>query len=91
MLDRLDVVRPVSFPGEARIDALLGRLDALDGVNVFDEPGVLAAASCGARACFNGHTPSKDPLYRDADHLSAFGTALAYAAFVAQMEADASR
>ena len=58
-----------------------GPFDALEGVDVFDEPGMLAAAGCGSRACFDGHTASADPLYRDLHHLSGFGASFAFGAF----------
>jgi peptidoglycan/LPS O-acetylase OafA/YrhL len=91
MLDRLDAVRPLAGAGAARIDALLVRLAARDGVEVFDETGVLAAAGCGAAACFDGHTAAKAPLYRDVHHLSGLGASLAFAAFVARTGGDAGR
>jgi hypothetical protein len=79
--DRLDSVRPVPGPLDTRVEGFVRRLDALEGVDVFDEPGMLAAAGCGSRACFDGHTASADPLYRDLHHLSGFGASFAFGAF----------
>jgi hypothetical protein len=59
----------------------LTKLSAMPNFSIFDQAAVLLDAGCGQATCFNGHTKAQLPLYRDATHLTEFGSALVFDAF----------
>jgi peptidoglycan/LPS O-acetylase OafA/YrhL len=59
----------------------LDKLSAMPNFSIFDQGAVLLGAGCGQAACFSGHTKDHLPLYRDATHLTEFGSTLVFDAF----------
>jgi peptidoglycan/LPS O-acetylase OafA/YrhL len=49
---------------------------------MFDQRGLLITSGCGMVGCFNGHTQDMKPIYRDASHLTEFGAAMLFEAYV---------
>ena len=68
----LDSLRPGDdFAGRPAWQAAVAALEDNPRLTVIDQNAILTALGCGARDCFNGHTPDGHPIYRDGHHLTA--------------------
>lgn len=76
LLNKLDDIHIVKEPFSDYIDEKIDLLKSNDHFTIFNERDYLIRLGCGDVKCFNGHTPSLQPLYRDTNHLTPFGTKL---------------
>jgi len=61
-------------------------LSLLDNILVFNERDELINAGCGHFKCFDGHDRKKYALYRDSNHLTAYGAQLLWNTYYLQFE-----
>lgn len=59
-----------NFAASSAWQAVVQSLGGQENLNILDQSAFFTSLSCGEVACFDAHTPSRHPLYRDRHHLS---------------------
>ena len=78
-LNKFEDLRAVTDSSNEFLQNNIIEMAKKDRFYIYDQANELLKAGCGMPSCFNGHTNSLMPLYRDSTHLTTLGARVGFA------------
>ncbi|WP_341326736.1 acyltransferase family protein [Methylotuvimicrobium sp. KM2] len=86
VLNKISRVKALRHASHKKLKNKIQTIAEADNFVIFNQALTLINSACGRLDCFNGHSESMLPLYRDTNHLTTLGVRKVFSDFVAQSE-----